>query len=525
MSRLVLGLAACLLAAPLTLPALAQESVAVPASKSTLAAVEESVLTHRLDNGWTFLIVPRHKAPVVAFHTYIDVGAIYEVDGATGMAHMFEHMAFKGSDRLGTADWAQESRALEDLERAYLRYEEAQATGDEEGGREALLDFEEARTRANSFVVGEAFSRILEEAGGSGSLNASTSAEETRYFVSLPANRTELWCWLERERFARPVLREFYKERDAVLEERRMRVESSPFGALLEALFATAFTTHPYRRPIIGYAADLQRYTRTEAEAFYAKHYGVQRFVTAIVGDVDPKTLIPMLERYFGDLPAGPEPTTVDIEEPVQTAERRVEVSFPAMPLVMSAWHVPAVSAPDYAALDLGLYILCQAQTSRLDLALVRGTGQAAQIGGAMGLPGDRHPNLALLFGIPGVGVSTSELEAAIYAEIARFIEDGPTGAELEGARTVARAGLIRQLASDADCAADLVEWQSKTGDFRNLFRRTEAYANIQAADVQAAMAKYFTDTNRTVATLVPPTAPAAPEGDPADADSNQADQ
>jgi len=508
MSRLALGLATTLLAASFSSPSLGQEASST--STGTFAAVEASVLTHRLDNGWTFLIVPRHAAPVVSFHTYIDVGAIFENDGATGMAHMFEHMAFKGSDRLGTLDWARESVALDKLERAYLRQEEALASGDDAGAEEARLEFEAARARAESFVDGEAFARALEEAGGANSLNASTSAEETRYVVSLPSNRTELWCWMERERFARPVLREFYKERDAVLEERRMRVESAPFGAVLEALFGAAFTKHPYRRPIIGYAADLQRYTRTEAEAFYKKNYGVRRFVTAIVGDVDPKTLIPMLERYFGDLPAGPEPTSVDIVEPVQTAERRVDVSFPAMPLVIAAWHVPGISAPDYAALDLGLYILAQAQTSRLDLALVRSTGQAAQIGGAMGLPGDRFPNLALIFGIPGGGVSTSELESALYAEIADFIEKGPTEAELEGARTVARAGLIRQLASDADCAADLCEWQSKTGDFRNLFRRTEAYADIRASQVQAAMAKYFAAANRTVATLVPLAEPAA---------------
>jgi predicted Zn-dependent peptidase len=502
MSRLFPGLAACLLAVAVPQPAQAQD---VEPEPSAFASIEETVLTHQLDNGWTFLIVPRHTAPVVSFHTYIDVGSIFEDDGATGMAHMFEHMAFKGSDRIGTKNWPKEKAALDALEAAYLEYQAADAAGEEAKAAAAHTRFEAARAEAGKYVEGEAFSRVLEEAGGSGSLNASTSAEATRYVVSLPSNRVETWAWLERERFARPVLREFYKERDAVLEERRMRVESSPFGALVEALFGTAFVKHPYRRPTIGYAADLQRYTRTEAEAFYAKNYGVRRFVTAIVGDVDPEKLIPLLDRYFGDLPPGPEPTTVDIVEPPQKKERRVEVVFPAMPLVMIGWHVPALSAPDYAALDLGLYILAQAQTSRLETSLVRGSGQAAQLGSQMGLPGDRYPNLALVFGIPPQGVSTAELEEAIYTEIAGFIEAGPTEDKLAGARTTARAGLIRQVADNATFAADLCEWQSKTGDWKNVFRRTEAYKSVTADEVKAALARYFRQENRTVATLVPP--------------------
>lgn len=516
MSRLSQGLTACLLAG---LVSAAQASPPAPRQErpsdtphDEFASIEANVITHRLDNGWTFLIVPRHRAPVVSFHTYIDVGAIFEDDGATGMAHMFEHMAFKGSDRIGTTDWPAEKALLDDLEEAYLAYQAAEDKDDAEASRAALARFHDLQRRAGELVDGEAFSKLLEEAGGSGSLNASTSGEETRYVVSLPSNRIELWAWLERERFRHPVLREFYKERDAVLEERRMRVESSPFGALLEALYGTAFTKHPYRRPVIGYAADLQRYTRTEAEAFYAKNYGVQRFVTAIVGDVDPETLIPLLERYFGDLPPGPEPTRVDVVEPPQEKQRRVEVTFPAMPMLMAAWHIPAVSSPDFAAVELGMYVLCQSDTSRLQRALVRESGQAAEVGGIAGLPGNRHPGLALIYAIPGQGTTTSELEAAIYGELDRLKAEGPTAAELDAARTNARAGLIRQVASNEEFAGDLCEWQSKTGDWRNLFTRTEAYETITAADIKAAMQRYFTKENRTVATLVPPAEPETDE-------------
>lgn len=498
-------LTALLATAAALVPPSAPPAPTPAADANAFAAIEDAVVTHRLDNGWTFLILPRHTAPVVSFHTYIDVGAVFEDDGATGMAHMFEHMAFKGSDRLGTLDWPKERAALEALEEAYFELQDAEEAGDAGAAAEARARFERLQEEAESFVDDEAFSRVLEEAGGASSLNASTSAEETRYMVSLPSNQVELWCWMERERFARPVLRQFYKERDAVLEERRMRVESSPFGLLLEALYDTAFTTHPYRRPVIGYAKDLQQYTRTEAEVFYARHYGVRRFVTAIVGDVDPETLIPQLERYFGDLPPGPEPTTIDVVEPEQTEARSVAVTFPAMPILLMAWHAPAMSDPAFAALDLGMYVLCESETSRTELEIVRGSGEAAEIGGLVGLPGNRYPNLALLYAIPSGDADLDTVQAAIEGTLARLVADGPTDAELAAASATRRANLIRAFATNESCADVLTEWQAKTGDWRNSIRRTEAYAEISAEDVRAVLARTFTDAGRTTARLTPP--------------------
>lgn len=467
-----------------------------------VAKLQASVTEHTLDNGWTFLIVPRRGAPVASFHTYIDVGGVFEDEGATGMAHMFEHMAFKGSARLGSLNWEAEEQAMDKLEKAYLRLRTLRETGKK--GAKAEQTFLAAQKKAASLVDPEAFSRILEEAGGSSSLNASTSAEETRYVVSLPSNQIELWCWMERERFHQPILREFYKERDAVMEERRMRVESSPFGKLMEELLATAFQAHPYRRPVLGYEADLGSFSRTDAQVFYAKHYGVRRFTTAIVGDVDPVTLIPLLERYFGDLAAGPEPTEVNVAEPTQVAERRVDVPFPAMPIVMAAWHVPSRSHPDSVALNLGLSILGQASASRLGETLVRGSGLAADAGAYAGLPGDRYPNLAFAYGIPTQDTPVDQLETGIYQVMDTFTLEGPTPAELSGAKNRARAGLLRGLQDNETLAADLCEWQSKSGDWRNLFVQPDALDQVTAKDIQRVFAKYFTKQSRTVATLVP---------------------
>ena len=226
-------------------------------------ALEEAVVEHRLENGWTFLILPRSGPPTTSFETLVDVGLADEPQGLGGIVHMFEHMAFKGSDRIGSLDWGAEEAALAEIDRLHEALQRAKTDGDKvEFG---ALEVKQAKAvkSANALVQQEAFSRLFERAGGAGSLDAITSADDCRFVVSLPSNQIELWCWLESERFLRPVLREFYLERDAVLEERNMRVDSNPFGTLLEELAASAFRVHPYGRPVIGSRDDIERYDRS----------------------------------------------------------------------------------------------------------------------------------------------------------------------------------------------------------------------------------------------------------------------
>ncbi|MEM7515756.1 MAG: pitrilysin family protein, partial [Planctomycetota bacterium] len=257
-----------------------------------------------LANGWRFLVLPRPEAPVVSFETYVPVGSADETAGATGLAHFFEHLAFKGSDRIGTIDAEAEERALERVDALASRLAQLRSKAASESElREAQEAFNRARTEAGAFVREGEFSALLEQAGGARTLNATTSVDETRYVVSLPRNHVETWCWLESERFLRPVLREFYTEREAVLEERRARIDEAPFGRLLEVLGREAFGLGPYGHPALGAAGDVLTLTRPQAENFFRVHYSPERMVTAIVGDVDPDQLLPMLERYFGRVP------------------------------------------------------------------------------------------------------------------------------------------------------------------------------------------------------------------------------
>ena len=256
-------------------------------SAQDLASFEKRLTVHTLPNGYTFLILERPGAPVFSFATRVDVGSAQEVPGITGLAHMFEHMAFKGTPRLGTKDFAKEKVALEELEAAYQAYERARAVvkPDQAEVDRLLKAFKEKEAAAQEFVVANAFDEALSREGGVG-LNASTSAEATTYYYSLPTNKFELFAYLESERFIHPVFREFYKERDVVMEERRQRTESQPIGKMIERMLATAFLAHPYKQPTVGYMSDLQRFTLTDAEAFFKKYYVPANMVTAIVGNV-----------------------------------------------------------------------------------------------------------------------------------------------------------------------------------------------------------------------------------------------
>ena len=326
----------------------------MPASAQSLEAFEEKMTEATLDNGLTILVYERPTAPVVSFFTHVDVGGAQEVPGITGLAHMFEHMAFKGTTRIGTTDAAKERKAMEKIDATYAAW--AAERDNPDGTDEARLAelekaFKDAQEAADEFVRANEFGEIIDRAGGVG-LNAFTSSDETGYLYSLPANKVELFAYLESERFVDPVLREFYKERDVVMEERRMRTESQPIGRMIEQFQMAAFGAHPYKQPVVGYMSDLERFTRADAKAFYKKYYVPSNITVAIVGDVDADKLMPMLKKYFGRIPAGPDPEELRTIEPKQIAERVVEMPDPSQPMYAEGYHRPAAKHADDAVYD-----------------------------------------------------------------------------------------------------------------------------------------------------------------------------
>ena len=497
---------------------------AVPPTASAqnlLSEFEDKTTAFTLDNGLTFVVVERPDAPVVSFHTYADVGSVNEPFGQTGIAHMFEHMAFKGTTTIGTKDIEKEMAALERQEEIYLELRREKAKGRQaDSSRIADLEqqFKNAQEEAQSYIQDGEYENILERNGVSG-LNAYTSADATGYIYSLPANKLELFFALEADRFKNPVLREFYTERDVVMEERRQRTESSPTGRLVEEFLTTAYKAHPYGNPTIGHMSDLQNLTRSEAKDFYAEHYTASNLTIGIAGDVDPEQVRAYAEEYFTILPEGDDPMPVTTEEPEQIGERRVVIREQTQPFTIVGYHRPSMyheNAPVYTILS---DILSQGRTSRLYTALQE-TGQALQAQSISSFPGSKYESLFMVFGVPSRGVSPDSIEHAIYDELDKIKENGVTAEELERAKTRARANLIGQLDSNSGLARRFSRMEALTGDWRSVFERINEIEAITAEDVQRVAQETFTRSNRTVA-MIKTTDEAQPQ---ADASSSSSD-
>ena len=484
-----------------------------------LASFEKKVTVKVLPNGLTLILCRRPEAPVFSFYTHVDAGSAQDPDGETGLAHMFEHMAFKGTTTIGTTDWPREKAALDRVEKAYAtwRTEREKSVGRDPKKIEAAeKGFQQAVDDAEQYVNSNEFDEILESAGAVG-VNAETDYDETTYFYSMPSNRLELWAYLETERFAHPVMREFYKERDVVMEERRMRVDSQPFGRLLEQFGAAAFVAHPYHRPTVGWMSDLQNFSATEALTFFHTYYVPANMVVAVVGDVGPADL-PMLERYFSRIPTAPKPEPLRTVEPPQHSVREVTLHDPSQPVYVEGYHRPSSLDPDDEVYTVLADLLTTGRTSRLFRALVRDKKIAAFAAGYNEFPGDKYPNIFGAYAVPLPGHTNDEMAKAIDLEIERLKTQDVSDAELKMVKTRARAGLIRSLASNAGLAEELAVYQARFGDWRELFREIDRIDKVSAADVRRVAQKLFRAENRTVGiieTQAPPNPPAPTNGGP----------
>jgi predicted Zn-dependent peptidase len=469
-------------------------------------AVENQVIEHTLKNGLKFLILPRHEAPVVSFHTYVNVGSVNERPGITGLAHIFEHLAFKGTSDIGTKDYRKEKVALAALDKAWTSWREEQVKGTRaDSAKLSTLHaaFEKAQDAASALVENGEFDKAIEEQGGVG-LNASTGADATQYYFSLPSNKVELWFSLESGRFLDPVIRDFFKEKDVVMEERRMRTESSPIGKLVEEFLAVAYKSHPYKEPVIGHMSDLQAITRQEAMEFFKTYYVPSSMTIAIVGDVEPKQIIRLAEMYFGRIPSGPKPPGVRTVEPEQKSERNVVLHEQSQPILLIGYKKGSVSDPDNSVYDAISDILSSGRTSRLYKSLVRDKKLAIQAAGFSGFPGDKYPNLFAFFAVPAQGKTNEECLKAIDEEIGKLKTEPVSEEDLKAVKTRARANLIRSLADNAGMAGQLTYYQAITGDWRNLFKELDKIDAVTAADIQRVASNVFVNSNRTIGTIEP---------------------
>ncbi len=502
-SKAVLGLVCALLAAVHPCPA------------QDLAAFEKAVTEFTLENGLHFIVLERHDAPVVSFHTYVAAGSVDDPKGRTGLAHMFEHMAFKGTSKIGTNGYEKERQALDQVEKAYAALEAEKRKGqraDRQRIEQLEQQFQQAVEAASELADSEEYTRLIEENGGNG-LNASTSWDATRYFYSLPSNRAELWFYLESERFLQPVYRDFYKERNVVHEERRMRTDSDPLGKLIEAFVAAAYEAHPYGWPTVGWSSDIQSLGVSDAEDFFQTYYVPSNMVIAIVGDVEAAKARQLADAYFGRLPKRPLPPAVTTEEPPQEGERRIEIVSPSQPIVVVGYKKPAKDHPDRTVFDVIASVLSEGRTSWFYKELVRDRQIALDAGGFPDYPGNKYPSLFLLYAFPAAGHTAQENEKAMYELIGKLKTETVDAETLQMVKTKARAALISGLDNNSALADKLTEFRVGYGDWRQMFRWLDEIEKVGAEDVKRVAQEYFRPEARTAAYLVK-RAEDAPKGD-----------
>ncbi|MFB2980918.1 M16 family metallopeptidase [Microseira sp. BLCC-F43] len=493
-------------------PALARNEIPTTVNfKSTPAGsiqpyldrVMQRVTEFRLVNGIKFIVLEQHRAPVVSFLTYADVGGADEPNGKTGVAHFLEHLAFKGTTRIGSKNYQAEKPLLDRLDRLDAQIRAASSAGKQAELAQLQAEFQKVEAEAATYVKQNELGQIVEQAGGVG-LNANTSTDATRYFYSFPANKLELWMSLESERFLFPVFREFYKEKQVILEERRLRTDNSPIGQMMEAFSDVAFKVHPYRRPVIGYDEDIRNLTREDVQLFFDTHYVPSKLTIAVVGDVKPAEVKRLAEIYFGRYQAKPSSTNQIPPEPQQTETREVTLRLPSQPWYLEGYHRPAINHPEEVVYELIGSILSDGRTSRLYKSLVVEKQVALGAQGFSGYPGDKYPNLMLFYALTAPGHTVDQVAAALRAEIDRLKTEPVSQQELQRVKTQARAGLLRSLNSNSGMAELLLEYEVKTGSWKNLFQELDAIANITPADIQRVANATFQPSNRTIGRLLP---------------------
>ena len=467
--------------------------------------IKKQVRTHVLPNGMKFIVLERHDVPVASFHVYADVGSANESYGITGISHILEHMAFKGTTSIGTKDYAAESKVLEDLDGVYdqMKREEAKPAPDKAKAAELKAKFDDLEKKAKDYVVNNEYFDMMMRQGDAG-VNAYTSSDATQYINYLPSNRLEFWMAMTSDRFLNPVFREFYKERDVIMEERRLGVETQPTGKLMEDFIAVAFKAHPYHHEVVGHMSDLQAIRRQDVADYFKKFYSPSNLTVGIVGDVSADEVFRLADLYFSRIPSGPKPEPVRTKEPEQWGERRVTVVAKSQPFLFIGFHIPDAKSKDAPALEALTNIVGRGRSSRLYQALVKDKKLAIQTSCMNGFPGDKFPNLVVFYAISAQGKTSAECQTAIEEEIEKIKKESVTEDELTKFKRGTIKGLLSQMKSNPQMAAMLTYADVVLGGYEKAFDQIEDYKAITAEDVKRVANAYLVKTNRTVGEIIP---------------------
>jgi zinc protease len=429
-----------------------------PSRKFDPAAWQPEIIMEHFtfDNGLNLFVLPDHRLPIVSLQIHYKVGSRHELPGITGISHLFEHLMFRGSEKLGP----------------------------------------------------EEFSRLLQSKGGE--INAFTTRDHTSYFENLPAEHLELGLELEADRLLHLKLDDdtFQPERQVVISERKLRAVDSPFGLAEEQLFATAYTQHPYNWPVVGWDQDLHRLTLEDCLAYYRSHYHPGKITVVIAGDVKPSQARDLVDKHFGSIPApamAPEP---QVAEPPQRGERRAVVKkVSQVEALLAGFHIVGIDHPDLYPLNVLAVILSGGKASRFHQEFVR-VGKAIALEAELApLPfSAQDPDLLAITAVAPPGKPLSGLEKEIWAAIDRLREDGVTPAELGRAKKLVRSQAVRSLSHNFFRGLLVGIFHAKTGDATLANQILSSIDAVTADDILRVARTYLKEDNRTVVVLKPVT-------------------
>jgi predicted Zn-dependent peptidase len=514
-------LAAALCALPLAVPA----SSAEPARPEKQAEIKVEERT--LSNGMRLLLYPRHDEPTISGGWVAHVGSANERPGITGISHLFEHMMFKGTKviGIGSKDARKDLEIIAEQEkvRGEIRAEEAKlragfrrgdvddiAKPENKSARQKELEkkFDELVKAQREILVKNEFDRIYTKAGGSG-MNAFTNKDMTAYFITVPKNKLELWMWMESDRLANPVFREFYAERDVVFEERRMRTESTPTGRLEEAFEEMFWHGHPYTWPVVGYPSDIPAITKAQADEYYSLFYAPNNLTAILIGDFDPKEAVALAETYFGRIPRGqtapPEMTTLP---PKWEAEMRFIGEAETNPQVAVEWHTVAFQHRDSYPLQVLAQVL-NGRTGRLFKGLVLPADAVATNATAA----QQSQKYAGSFAIEAEckdGKKPEEVEKAVYSELEKLQKELVSAQELQKVKNNFAANSFRRLSSSMAILFQVI-FNEGLGDWQEINEGPKKIQAVSPEDVRRVAQTYLTKENRGVALFTRKGGAAAP--------------
>jgi len=485
-------------------------SLPAPAPGAERPQIDVQELT--LPNGMRWLLYERHESPTVVGGWVAHVGSANEREGITGISHLFEHMMFKGTRKIGTRNIAEDLRIIDEQEKVRSEMREELRTMRQRQLRGEIDDlskpenqtprYRELDKRFDALVAEQRQIQIKDHLtqiytkNGAEDLNAFTNEDETVYFVRVPANRLELWAWLESDRLLEPVFREFYSERDVVYEERRMRTESTPLGQFDEAFNAMFWEASPYKWPVIGWPSDVSSITKAQADAYFGTYYAPNNLTGVLVGDFDAKAVRPLLERYFGRIPRGKtEPPEVVTTEPPSVAEKRFNASADTSPTVRVWWHGVPFTHKDRTAMDV-LTDFLSGRTGRLYKGLVTGREVANEVSASTDLK--KYAGTVEVEATVKDGKEPAEVEMAIYEELDKLKTEPVSAEEMQKVKNQAKANAFRRLSSPFSIAIQLMVYDG-LGDWRYINTYADEVDRITAADIQRVARQYLTTENRAV--------------------------